>query len=589
MVKSAQSQVKEEAAVAEHTPSLKESSRRTGKDLDSLTSEIKRIDELSKRGEVDDDKFRDDLSRVTKLVEQNKHTLISQDPSVYYKFKALHAEALHYFDQISLSYMSELYDEARKLYKEIWQFIKKQPLTDKDILVIKNKIRFIVEGLEYLYKEGSFDKALTYANGLYDIITAYLEAGGKTAFGTKAKVTYLQGRLYRQRANGAEDFELAIAKFYESSENYYNVAREVIDKPNKSESQVIYARTRAAASLGFGIGFLNYTRSHLQRAKNVITPARLAFLKDDGTPRCEIHFHYLNMLIASILRAEAGVSSGIDKSREHEEPEAGSVEKIRKLEMAEGLLDKSLKYFEEKKHKYLIHAYFNRAILHYFFGPNQYAQARECLKKVKDLSPNNNKWTANALIVESRINLMEGHLDDAFQTAAEACRLSSADYRAIHCEARLARGMASLLRGAPLTAQDDFVEALKLNNGANQKVEAVALIRLTRAALAQHDREEARRLFPRAQEAMKTIEHGFIIDEFEKLKGGLNDEMNSFFISYTEADLTWSKHEEELKRWLLNRALGPKHNVASAATSLGLTRKSVYMWMKELNPKDSSN
>jgi tetratricopeptide (TPR) repeat protein len=590
MVKTAQSKVKERKVVSEQIGSPKNGARIKEENYNSLLSEIKRINEISKRGEVDNDAFKDDLKILAERVQQNKSAILSRDPAIYYKFRAIQGEALHYFDQVSLSEISELYDEARKLYGEIWRLIKKQPLTERDRLVVKNKIRFIVEGLEYLYRDGSFDKALMYANGLYEIITVYLEADGKTAFGTKAKVAYLQGRLYRQRANGAGDFEQAIAKFYESSENYYNVALEVVDKPDQSESQVIYARTSAAASLGFGIGFLNYTRSHLQRAKNVITPARLAFLKDDGKPRCEIHFHYLNMLISSILRAEAGgLNSMGGGGAVPGDSEATAAEKRNKLEMARSLLDESLQYFKKKRHKYLVHAYFNRAILHYFFGPDQYTQARECLKEVKGLSPHNNKWMANALIVESRINLMENRLDEAFHTAAEACRLSSTDYRPVYCEALLARGMASMQKGALLIAQEDFEEALNLNNGANQKVETVALMRLTRIAIAQHKPEESRRLFAQAQEAMKSIEHGYIIDEFEKLKADLHVEMNSFFIPYTEADLEWSRHEKNLRRWLLQRALGSKHNVKAAANLLGLTRKSVYQWIKDLNYKDSEN
>jgi tetratricopeptide (TPR) repeat protein len=383
----------------------------------------------------------------------------------------------------------------------------------------------------------------------------------------KAKVNYFQGRLYRQRGK-EHDFEKATAKFYESSENYFKCV-----KKNSTEADVIYSRTRASVCLGFGIGFLNYTRSFLQRAKNVITPARLSFYKNDGKPCCQIHFYYLNLLYASVLRAEAG--------------QASTEEKRAKLFEAQDILEVCEQVFYRKP-KYLVHAHYNLALLFYSLGKEKYGKALEHIDKIIDLSQGNPKWEANALIVKSRIYRQEGHHDEALQAASKACR-QSVDYRAIYCEALLARGQAHLERKNFSAAQDDFNDVIDRNNNENQKVEAVALIYLTRTALNQNKRDDALELFGRVRGMMNTIEHGFVIDEFEKLKEELKVGPAPFFVSYREEDLTWDKHEKNLKKWLLQRALSTDKNVANAAKQLGVSNKTVYQWIKEFKESKSAD
>jgi hypothetical protein len=59
----------------------------------------------------------------------------------------------------------------------------------------------------------------------------------------------------------------------------------------------------AMVSLAFGVGFLYHNApSDLTWAKGLTEQSRSAFLKDDGRACRELHYNYLELLYASILR-----------------------------------------------------------------------------------------------------------------------------------------------------------------------------------------------------------------------------------------------------------------------------------------------
>lgn len=522
--------------------------------------------------------FAETLDELERLVNQDRERFMREHPAWYYKLLAIQAEAKEYFDTATPTYRLDIYLLAQKLYRELPRQVG--PNDDTERVVLKNKIRVIVAGLEYLYSIGDFATAIIYAQGLDDfVVRSGLVTSTKPAHGTLAIIYNFLGRAYRQRGID-DDYQLAIDYFYKCSDSYFEMARNC---PQNQEADVIYAKTRAMVSLAFGAGFLFYNaQSDLGRAKALIGQARLAFLRDNGDTCCELHYNYLELLYASILRAEAGEIIG-EETGETDQLTAQRIAVREKLNSALKILDDCGKALASKP-KYYVHALYNKALIYLYLGPDHYAKSSECITELLARSQDNPRWLANGLVLKSHLARRLKDFDTALAESLKAYNLAG-NHLPVRIEALLARGQAQIERHQLGAARNDFEKALELNNNANQKLTAMTNLLLVELAIKEHKPSQAYELFSKVIELMPSIKHGFILNRYHKLGAILDELQTDFVIPGTAKELDYKKFDSELQLWLLAKALREDRNLARVAQRLNVTKKTVYLWLAKYNIK----
>ncbi|MFL6207800.1 MAG: hypothetical protein ACJ74W_03055 [Pyrinomonadaceae bacterium] len=518
--------------------------------------------------------FEAELNEVERLISRHKERLLAERPSWYYKFIAIRAEAKDYFDTATPIYRLDLYQEAIKLYRQLPKKVAPDlgGEESEERKKLKNIVRVIIAGLEYLHTTSEFGTAIAYAQGLHEFMhRSGLATRENPAFGTKSVVCYFLGRMHRQRGID-DDYRKAIDYFYQCSEYYFELARR---RGNKNED-VIYARTRAMVSLAFGAGFLYYNaQSDLARAKGLIAQARLAFLKDDGDTCCKLHYYYLELLYASILREEAGELSP-DNGEAGTPAAAERAAAKDKLERALEILTGGEQTLEGKP-SYYIRLLYNKALVHLYLGPPAYAAARQCIEQLIDKCEDNPRWLANTLVLKSRLERRVGNVEVALADAIRAFN-QAGSHLPVRVEALLARGKAQQERQNLAGASADFEKAYQLNNGANKRLEVMALILLAQVAIAQQRPQVALEKFAQAKAIISPINHGFIRNRYRLLEAAIANYQADFVIPSDTENLHYETHERGLRCWLLEKALREDNNLTRVAQRLGVSKKTVYQW-----------
>jgi len=548
-------------------------------EYNSLVAKLQQLEIKYKLGDVDDQildrnsgrsvwAFEAALNEVEHLVGKHKERLLAERPSWFYKFLAIQAEAKDYFDTATPSYRLDLYQLALQLYRQLPKRVAPGASGEEseERKKIKNIIRVIIAGLEYLHTTSEFGSAIAYAQGLYEFVdSSGLATKDNPALVTKSVICYFLGRTHRQRGTD-DDYRLATDYFYQCSDYYFEMARR-----GSTKEDVIYARTRAALSLAFGAGFLYFNaQSDLAQAKGLIAQARHVFLKDSGDICCKLHYSYLELLYASILRAEAGELLMI---------QAGDGAQA----AAKDKLDRSLEILErcqralESKPNYYIHLLYNKALVYLFQGPHEYPAASECIAELLRRCQDSPRWFAHALILRSRLERRVGDADAALADALRAFN-QAGNNLPVRIEALLAKGEAQLDRDNLVAALADFEKAYQLSRGANKKQEVMALILLVEVAIAQKRPQLALEKFTQAKAIIPSISHGFILSRYRRLEAQLANYHPDFVIPGNVEDLEYEKHESTLRGWLLKKALREDKSLAHAARRLNVSKKTVYQW-----------
>ena len=555
---------------------------------DTYTGLLERLQKLERKfkvGDVDNEntddspeayRFRDELDQLEVLVEEHKERLKAESPNWYFKFLAIASEAKGYFDTATPAFFLDRYHLAEELFRTLPR--KLPPHAEAEAVVVKNKIRVIVAGLEYLHMVGNFGTAIAYAEDLRDYITnSGLATKENPAYGTRAIVFYFLGKSLRERGQD-DDNQRAIECFYQCSEFYSDMAR----RRSNEEVDVVYARTRAMVSLAFGAGFLFHnSQSDLVRAKALIAQARLAFLTDKGSVRCKLHFYYLEQLYASILRAEVGDTTVLAQTDEEKSKQVANGDK---LERARDILNKCE---EELQHtpKYLIFVLLNQALLNIYSGPEKYPAARECINRLLDMCRDKPRLLANALVLKSHLERREHNLDTALDDAIRAYN-QAANHPPVKIEALLAKGQAQMERKNFSFARADFEQSLQLNNNANPKLAATALLLLTELAIVEKKPREAYERFTEAKHIVPTMSHGYILQKYDRLEREVQDLQEDFVIRANETDLDYKKWEAKLQKWLVGRATREEPNLTHIAKRLNLSKKTVYIWLDKIKKQN---
>lgn len=199
---------------------------------------------------------------------------------------------------------------------------------------------------------------------------------------------------------------------------------------------------RAAICLGLGIGWVNYTRAHLTRAKHDnIIPARIFLLNTND----ELNQASLNLILGAIERS---LAKNIKDIRSSIEP-----------------VQKAHEVFAHYGHRhYLAWAAYSLSLAH-FYG-RDFVAAREKQAEVMKIAEelNDFQWKSNSLILRSRINCKLNENKAAEEDALQAYELAD-EHDQVLCkiDALIARGGARLQLGNHTDARADLNEALELN------------------------------------------------------------------------------------------------------------------------------
>lgn len=517
--------------------------------------------------------FEEELNDIYESVCKFKDRLLAESPSWYYKFLAIQTESkAGYFDSASPSFLLDRYLLAKELYRKLPRRVP-ATISPAEIVTLKNMIRVIIAGLEYLHITGDFGTALTYAQDILDfVVNRGLMTKEDPANGTKAVLYYFIGRTLRQRGID-DDNKRAIEYFYRSSESYFDMARQ----RHNNNVDVVYARTRATVSLALGAGFLfSNTQSALGRAKAEVAQARFAFLKDNGTIYCRLYYYCLELLYASILRAEAG-DIGMESG-----PEAGPVERTAskdKLDQASKILDECEQELPNSS-RYFAQVLFNRAKVEMYRGRDHYDRARQCVEQLVAMCHDNSRLMAQVLILKSHLERRVGRLEIALEDAINAYNRAG-NHPTVRIEALLARGQAQMARRQFGGARSDFDKALQLNNGANLKITALAYVLLVELAINQKEIGHAFEWFNQVEALIPSVSHGFILRKYRQVQHQLSDLQSDFVIDGDTYQLNYKEYETELQRWLLTKALREDPNVTHVAKRLNVSKKTVYLWLEK--------
>ncbi|HEY4424408.1 MAG TPA: hypothetical protein VGN10_09390 [Pyrinomonadaceae bacterium] len=556
-------------------------------EYEKLLDQLKEVEKKYKLGDVDEKNenadgsisfaFEKTLNDLEKLVEEQKERFLKENPAWYYKFIAIQGEAKEYYDTATAGYRLNMYTEAQELYRALPAQVG--PDEHEERIVLKNKIRVIIRGLEHLYSSGDFASAIDYAQQLYDfVVTSGLITSKKPALGTLAIIYNFLGRAHRERGID-DDYQQAIDYFYKCSECYFEMARR---REGNEEADVIYARTRAMVSLAFGAGFLFYnSQSDLVRAKALIAQARNAFLRDNSKIACELHYNSLELFYASILRAEAGEL--IEPESEDSVVAAEQAAAREKLNWAKRILEECEKVLGNKP-KYLIHVLFHKALVYIYLGPSYYSEALECLNQLLLKCLDSPRWLANSLVVRSHLERRLNHFDVALSDAVKAYNLAG-NHVPVRIEALLARAQAQLARRQFSVARNDIEKALSLNNETNLKLTAVGNLLLVEIAIAEHKPGLAYEKFREVEKLMPSMRHGYIRSRFRQISALIASMQTDFVIPGATNELDYKKLDSELQRWLLQKALREDRNLVRVAQRLNVTKKTIYMWLAKYDIK----
>lgn len=508
------------------------------------------------------------LNEVWELAERYKQRLKDENSSLYLELQAIMAEAKDYFDTATPSYRLDLYESAMELHREIVKIKQLAPDADaEERRRLKSIVRVVISGLEYLHSTSNFGVAISHAQRVLEFVCdSGLATEEDPAYPEKAVIYYFLGRTHRQRGLD-DDYRLAIDYFYQCSDYYFAEAR----RNGINNVELIYARTRAAVSLAFGAGFLYFNaQSDLAQAKALITQARHAFLKDSGEIRCKHHYNYLELLYATILRAEAGELLLVQEG----EAERATVKD--KLDRALEILNGCQEALRSKPNYYR-HLLYNKALVHLFRGPEEYPAARACIEEMVERCLDSPRWLANALVIRSRLERREGDADAALNDAMRAFNQAGSHLHA-RIEALFARGEAQFARNRPTAALADFEKAYQFSRGANKKQEIMSLILIAEVTLAQQQHQLALEKFAQAKNIIPTISHGYILNRYRRLEAKLTNQQSDFVIFGAVEDLDYDKHEKALRCWLLDKALREDKSFTRAARRLNISKKTIYQW-----------
>ena len=390
---------------------------------------------------------------------------------------------------------------------------------------------------------------------LYEFVKTRLATDNNPSYGTLGLITYQQGRVLRQLSF----FDEAGEKFTGSCQHYYDRS----NKQKDTEEDRTFCIWKAGLCLGLGLGISNYTRGYLTRALQCVIPARTMLLGRGG----KINHAYVDLIYASIRRAFAG-----------EKRRAMSIEAVEVLKNCYETFSNNPRYRSR--------AAFELALAFFYLGDLNNSERSVSEVEAYSRGMEDFKWIAKSLILQSRILQKRGtseFLQESSRKAEEAYKYSLGNDQTL-CEALLCKGEIQLELGCFEEAETSYQKALDIIKGRkNPKIEGSCYLHLANLNIRRKNFIEAKQYFSEWKKLSHEVEHGFVRETAAKIDYELK-ELNRAFVIDSSDDLNYKHHIKTLQQWLVRQAIAREESpdLSMIARTIGISRKTLYEWLKEL-------
>lgn len=446
-----------------------------------------------------------------------------------------------------------------------------------DLSVAKWRIWVVMAYATSLYRAEQYPATLAALDACGHALKA-LDPDCLRFFGTRARLAHSFGQVYRQLHRYQEArrcFEAAVVLARQrlvAKTPYAELPSPEGGGLNATNAEhfrqdSLLAQWTIGKCLALGLGWIAYTTGLLSPAAMLLS-AGYTLLRGTGD---RIHRAYAKLLLGAVDRARVG-----------DDPK-GLASAVRDLEDAAGGL-RTHPVFSLRAHYELALAYYKLEDCR----PKARLEIAALLGGLKRTS-RSARWMSAAMVVQSRIERLDGNLARARNRACEAvdwAMRAGGDQADILAEAEIALGEASLELArtstkklqADMSRQDaiaSFQRAMA-RAGNNQKIAAVCHLHL---ALAHHRSGAA---FQAVQESSAagallegpgpTVEHGFVRSLAKRVSLEI-DQDRYFFLDGRGISLKESDHVRDLQRFLFRHAQARGRSAADMGISEKTARK----------------
>jgi len=520
-------------------------------------------------------KFKKALADEAKQLYELLKKLPGPETASYWKASTLVYELndIFYWDETINQYV---FTNGQKAYNELrglsLEYETSKPSARFDKQMVLEKVLYCACYGNELRRRGQPEAAAQLFDWLLTFTTETLATSNFLCLGTRARLSYHLGYVYRvlERHSQAE------AKFTQTLDLLFERA-----KTHKDDSDRLLITRRQAMAVGIGYGWINATRGFLQRAENALSTARslLAGINDPVVPS------FIELLYGSIKRCRAGTNRT-------------------KLERAVESMKVAKRSFEKQGHRrHITRACWELSLAYNLLG--NFADAEKNLKEVEQYAQtlDHAKWQINVSILRSRLLRNQGDLPGARAHAEDAVR------RAVERKSVLPLTDAYITRGEAFfktieagessaqsyeLARKDFATALEVISTlkgkdknfdlpSNPKIVAVCELRIAQCFARDGDERKARLHFATWEMLRPNVEHEWVRELAEEVKGEIEDMVHNFTISAQDPnDWNYARNVAQLRSWLLSQSLRhTNRNYSAAANLIGVKRGTLYQWQDD--------
>lgn len=527
--------------------------------------------------------FGKDLLEVVRTSAKRWQSLPGEDSRLRAQY--LVAEVLDYF-----GFYAEADEHLRDVGPAQRAIVRrKQFHRDADPSISKWRIWVSMAYATSLYRKASYSRALAVLGDCAGALKA-LDPSTTALFGTRARLAHLRGQALRQRHDysaAERQFEAAVVfarrrfdlKTPSAELSPQHPSGELsLANPKDFERERLLAHWTIGKCLALGLGWIAYTTGRLSPAAMLLS-AGYGLLRGTGDG---VHRAYAKLLLGAVARAEAG---------DEEERLRDAIAVMR--DAAQGL---------EEHPIFSLRASYELALA-YSRLKDERPKARSEINRLKDgLGRTHSlsvraRWTSAALVVESRVERLDGDLSRARQLASQAVSQADAagkSHTEVQAEALIALGE-TLLAQAVLAensgrktqgancrqdAIDRFRGALSLARD-NPKVLAVCNLHLARAYGQRGSLGEALEARAAAKAHEPSIDHGFV----RKLAEEVDTEIEArryFVIDGQAITLKQPAQLRALQAFLVRQGKAYWSSPADLAEQLEIPEKTVRELLREL-------
>lgn len=385
----------------------------------------------------------------------------------------------------------------------------------------------------------------------------------------RAQILLSRGQILHRLARNDE----AIRDLHDALDLLSKKSEDLHDRPGQSADHALHWLKFRCVQILRALAFVHYRQGALRRASSCVSAAKLLNMHyivapDSQSGRIvsdDITRESLAVLAVAIRRAMSGSASPIESLARS--------------------LKKSLSVFEKfAQHSRILRTNYELAVT-YRQRPHEAntAEVTRLARLVIDQADERGDifWVCFGKICLSRVS----DRTTAIRLSSEAIRHAESFHLDVcEIEALLARGTAYLLSPPePAKARKDFDRVLKFEtiaNGANPRLRMQCECQMAESFLIEKRMPEASAWIERAAHWIKQVEHAKTTAAYEAARKRLGSGEN--FLIEVSNRRTVAEHERALHRWLIDHASSPFKGETAVAQELGITRRTLRRWKKEL-------